>query len=246
MTVEDNLSKLADPNRGRLVAVALSPNGRNFRLFTGMGGRSEASKNRYYQVLEDLNGNGEFLKTAIYDYTKPGGDVLATLYVAQRSWGPWHVASNGEQTDGIGVALASGAHFERAQRQYQHEGPKNGNTPRITAAVNKDESYIWIGQILPDQDNLALSQYRGHRFHIVPGYGLFTATYDGKSGTDANYDNPWIFPVHKTLEEDMDEIWNTWDPNTKGNLSGKEIERGSGRFFYSLRSIHPILTPTIG
>lgn len=249
----ESIARLSDPNRGRIVAVSLSPDARSYRLFTGMGGRSTGSKNRYYQPVEDLNGYGTCIKTAVLDPSIQVGDPSATLYDAQRAWDGWHVASNGEQTIGIALALALDVPFDQVQRQYKNEGPKNDYTARITGAINPDYAYGYMGQIIRRPENHAESVYRTHLFWInpdieleldqgyflEPGHGLLTATYDGRGGTDPNYDHPWEVLLLGSLEENMDRLWNAWDPNTRANLVGKEIERESGRYIYAFRSIHP-------
>ena len=91
-STHQTIDKLADPNRGRLVAVGISPDGRSARLFTGMGGRSAGSKNRYYQEVEDLNREPDYVRTAVHDPTIQIGDPSATIYIAQRSRKGWHVS----------------------------------------------------------------------------------------------------------------------------------------------------------
>lgn len=248
-----NLTTLADPNRGRFVIIGLSKE-RNWQIYTGMGGRSPGSKNRYYQELEDLNGYGNYIRTAVHDLNLQQGDPSATLYIAQRDRKGWHVASNGEQTEGISIAIASGNNrsrwdeekdrFERGQRLYKNEGKKNAYTSRISAAVSYNENYAFMGEIVREQVDHENSQYRFYYLGAGAGTGLnprqafIIYTYDGKGGTDPDYEGPRRITLSGTLEENMDLIWNTWDSKTKAGLVGKEIERGSGRFTYSFRSIH--------
>ncbi len=244
-TSAENLAKLADPNRGRIVGIGLSEDGESYRLFTGMGGRSDGSKNRYYQRVTDLNGNGIYIRTAVHDPSKQQGDPSATLYVAHRSWNGCHVASNGEQTDGISFALAFNIRFKDAHRKYKNEGPKNDYTPRITVALAEAPKRIYIGQIIPNPGNPVESYYKEFELFrsstdcLEPGLLVFTTTYDGKGGTGANHDRPWKVALRGNLEQNMETLWNAWDPNTRANLVGKEVNKGSGRFHYAFRSIHP-------
>jgi len=133
---QENFKALSAPYIGRIVIVGLSDDGRYWRLFTGMGGRSAGSNNRYYRLLPDLNGHGDYVKTEVHDPALQKGDPSTTLYIAHRSRKGWHVASNGEQTEGLSIALALGASFEEAQRLYLNEGPQADFTARISAAVN--------------------------------------------------------------------------------------------------------------
>lgn len=219
-----------------------------------MGGRSTGSKNRIYQEIPDLNGNANYLKTAIYNTSGDTGNATATLYVAQRSREGWHVASNGEQTDGISTALAVAPagewleYFQRGQRLYRDEGPQNAYTPRITAAASADHpTEVFMGQIIRDPEQ-GDDVYRAHSlvrdFELKAGEAYMLTTYDGKGGTDANRDNPWGFRLEGSMQGDMDKIWEQWDPETKGNLAGKEVNMKTGEVTYLLRSIHTEL-PTL-
>jgi hypothetical protein len=267
MPVTEALEKISDPNRGRIVAGEVSVDDEFYRLYVGYGGRSPGSKNRYTIFLPDLNEWGDIARTAVYNTTDPTlqrGRPEATLYNAQRGWGNWHVASNGEQTDGIGATLlaldglvlrsADGTilneveHFKIAQRAYHHEGPKNDNTPRITAAIKRtaESNTIFMGRIfcLPDSPKTAqrlrwILGANDEDFPLEPGFGYLQSTYDGKGGVGTNFEDPWMMQFGKTLEDGMDIIWDKWDPNTRANLIGKEINKKTGEIRYVTKSIHP-------
>lgn len=243
-SLEHNLATLADLNRGRLVIVGLSEEG-NWRLFTGMGGRSPESKNRYYQQLPDLNGHGDYIRTTVHDPLLQQGDPQATLYIAQRGRDGWYVASNGEQTEGISIALALGKNFMDGQYLYGNEGKDNGYTSRISAAVRPDRHTAIMGKIVRQKLNPIDSFYKCYSIgkeslpDLESGEAYIIYTYDGKGGLEPDEECPRKILLPGTLEESMDLIWNKWDPKTKAGLVGKEIERGSDRFKYSFRSIHP-------
>lgn len=248
----ETLAKLGDPNRGRLVAVGLAPDGEHYREFTGMGGRSPKSKNRFYDIRHSRF--GDFIKTAIHDPSlyaaEPDPEVevqraAANLYVVHKSMGGWHVAANGEQSEGILQALLDGKTFRAGQSGYTNEGKANDYTSRISVAVHDSRpNTMMMGRISRDPDNFENSlddvwHLSDRESALMPGEAWLTVTYDGKGGTDPTYDNPWPFTLKGTLEEDMEAIWEAWDPNTRANLAGKEIEIGSGRFRYLITSIHP-------
>ncbi len=250
-TSEANLQKLADPNRGRIVAVSLSADGEKYRLFTGMGGRSDGSKNRYYSIVSDMNGQGDYVRTAVHDPNLQKGDPSATLYVAQRSWRGWHVASNGEQTEGIAFSLATGGGFADGQTLYKNEGQKNEYTARITVATHRLKDYAYIGKIVSKPESPDDSTYHvwkpelsSESMSLNPGEGYYTVTYDGtldengKPDTKPNYEDPWGILLPDSLEDALDAIWEKWHGETRANLVGKEIDRNTGLFTYSRRSIH--------
>jgi len=242
--LEENFEFLSAPYIGRIVAVGLSEDGNAWRLFTGMGGRSAGSNNRYYRQLPDLNGHGDYIKTEVHDPALQKGDPSTTLYVAHRSRRGWHVASNGEQTEGICIALALGRSFEEGQRLYRNEGPNADYTARITAAVHVNGSSAIMGKIVRNpqcfDESIYYSYYLGPgcELSLNPGEAYFTATYDGKGGTDPDYLPPRKILLRGSLEESMDMLWNKWKHN-KAGLAGKEIDRMTGEFRYAFRSIHP-------
>lgn len=239
-----NLQKLEDPNRGRLVFELNSYDGESYRLIDGMGGRSVGSKNRYYDFVPDLNNGGEIVKTAVHDPELQVGNAAATLYTAIRGCGNLHVASNGEQTEGILISMALGTGFEAGQRLYKNERQQNGYTARITAALNRTLDFAYIGKITSIPENPDESTYEVWRpgidasMSFNPGEGYFTSTYDGKGDLGPNYEPPWGVLLRGNLEDNLDEIWSRWDPNTRGNLVGKEINKKTGEVKYARRSIH--------
>lgn len=245
-TSAETLENLSHPNRGRIVAVGKSPDGQSFRLLAGMGGRSAGSKNRYYQQVADLNGNPDYIRTAVHDLSGQTGDASATLYVAQRSWRGWHVASNGEQTEGIAVAMAmTGSYgFKSGQELYNNEGEQNAYTSRITVACSEDRPRIaYMGKIVsiletPEDSTYDVFLLGAYDHPLGKSEAYMTTTYDGHGGTDANREQPWGFLLHDYLEEDMDALWEAWDPNTRANLVGKQVSLYTGEVTYSFRSIH--------
>lgn len=241
--VQQNLESLSAPYIGRIVVVGLSEDGKWWRLFTGMGGRSAGSNNRYYRQLADLNGHGDYVKTEVNDPALQKGDPSTTLYIAHRSRRGWHVASNGEQTEGISIALALGVSFEQAQRLYLNEGPSADYTARISAAVKVGEDFAIMGRIVRNPQCFAESIYNsyyigsGYELGLNPGEAYFITTYDGRGGTDADYLPPRKILLPGSLEDSMDRLWGAWKQN-KAGLAGKEIQRESGVFRYAFRSIH--------
>lgn len=250
----ENFRKLLDPNRGRIVGITKSPDGRYVRMFGGMGGRSDGSKNRYYQRLPDLMDGGiyENIRTTVHDPNIQRGIAESTLYVAHKIRREWRGVSNAEVTDGLVASVAGGLEFRRALKVYDNEGPKNDHTPVIAVVVHKDGKRGWFGQILPIPINPEKSTYQVTPFgtesvndlRFEPGDGYFTVTYDGSPGPEgkgdviANRERPWWIPAAETLEGDLDNFWNHWHEGTKANLFGVEYEIGSERYTISGRSIH--------
>lgn len=239
------LEDLGRPNPGRLVGVGLSEDAKSIRLITLMGGRSENSRNRFYKVYEDMNGHGDFVMTAIHDLSRPTGDPATTLYIAHRHRRGWHVASNGEQTEGISIGLALGCGFLKPQELYDHEGEKADCTTRITVAVLPAQRYAVIGKVVPDQDNKSLSVGQvfkigeGRARNLEAGIYHFTTTYVGDGTTAANYQPPFRDYIPGNINEVADAIWEAFDPNTKSGLALKDVDVSTGEWKYAFRSIHP-------
>lgn len=239
-----NLQKLQEPNSGRILISAITSESRFYWEIGGMGGRSEGSKNRYYKFRDHLGRDLTNAKTEVHDedLQKGKGPADATLYVAQGRFGNWDVASNGKQTEGVGEALAGGKSFEDGQNEYENEGPENDYTARITIATNYKTHEMILGKIVSKPDNPAESTYHtwrvGRELQPIYGGGYLIRTYDGKGGLGANYEDPLPVLLPDDFEEAIDLIWQNWDPNTRGNLLGKEIDRLTGAFRYMARSIH--------
>ena len=103
-----------------------------------------------------------------------------------------------------------------------------------------------MGTIVKDMDS-DMDKYFAYRWNtrfsqdLRSGEAYLTATYDGKGGTEPNHEDPWGFLLNTTLKQDMDRLWDAWDPGTRANLVGKEVGlkgRKGERVVYSMRSIH--------
>lgn len=234
----EGLEFLSQPYIGRLVIVGLGETG-HLRLITGMGGRSEGSNNRFYQLLEDRNKHGLLVRTAVHDSSKQKGDPSTTLYTAHRHVRGVHVASNGEQTDGICYSMASGVPFSKIHELYETEGPDTDYTARITGVTFYENFWFQLGRVERDRDDHAKSVPKEWKTMIPNnrGVGFLITTYNGEGGTEPNYKDPLKVPLPGSLEDTMDLLWGTWTRNRSG-LCGKEVEQnGSNRFTFATRSI---------
>ena len=205
-----------------------------------------------------MNGHGPFVRTVVHDLSKPHGDAAATLYIAHRQRITdepelaWSTAGNGEQVEGISVALAVGASFDSGQWLYKNEGPKNAYTARITTAVQPAGNIAYIGAIRSDKyGDPNNSTHRTYRYNIEgrkswesndgtisPGEGFYITTYNGEGGTDTYDGDPMRILMPGKLDDMLDELWAAADPNTKVGLAGKEINSKTGEVRYGLRSIY--------
>lgn len=239
LELQMNLEELSNSNKGRIAVVGKSEEG-DWRLFVGMGGRSAGSRNRYYQVVEDINGYGDYIRTAVQEMSLQTGDPTTTLYIAHRQRCGWHVASNGEQTEGISVALALGLDFEQGQGLYITEGPKADYTARISTAVHENKDFALMGKIVRGLEDHSESLYQTYPLYdIQPGEAYWISTYKGDGTTEPCYQPPKKILLPGSLEESMDLLWQAYSPDIKAGLVGKEIEKESKSFVYSFRSIHP-------
>lgn len=209
------------------------------------------TRNRYYQLLEDLSGHGDYIKTAVHDPSKVVGDPSTTLYIAHRQRNNCHVVSNGEQTEGISVALALAMKwgiqydtaFAHAQGLYQTEGPKADYTARVSAAMWAGRSFpgdvAVMGRIVRDPKDSTQSIYQVWKLELKPGEFYWISTYAGDGTTGPSYDPPRQILLPGDFEENMDMIWGAYSPDIRAGLVGKEIIKGSDRFRYLFKSIHP-------
>jgi hypothetical protein len=180
----------------------------------------------------------------------------------------WDVFSNGAQTLDIAYFLVSSNDFNRGQKRWLNEGFETKFTSRITGAVCSTEDRAMMGRIVSKIEKPEDSDYfvyyitpddrtgKDSDFVLKNGEIVVTTTYDGthsinngkiEANIDPNRDNPQKLWLPGNLEQSMDNIWTAWDADcekigieeTKANLLGIDIQRGSGRLTFAMRSIHP-------
>lgn len=126
------LSSNAYPGRG--ILLGRSADNKNAVIAYFIMGRSVNSRNRIFSNTEDG------IKTEAFDASKME-DPSLIIYHPVRVFEGKTIVTNGDQTDTIRDALASGHCFRHAlmTREFEPDGPNF--TPRISGMVEKNGSY---------------------------------------------------------------------------------------------------------
>jgi len=231
--LENNYQKLGFRYPGRGIIVGLDETGTNWRQLSFIGGRSESSKNRIYRFSDDSgNSLSRAVQTDYFDPTKDQGDPEKVIYTTMLSNSFCHVVSNGRQTNTIAEDLLHGADLDYAQRKWENEGVSGGHTSRISGVCFTIGEHIVMGRISHNPLDKKLSIYNTFDLTTLPGFGFFLTTYDGMGELEPSRLEPTPISLAGTLEENLEKLWKTLDPQTRVSAAAREIERGSGRLRY--------------
>ncbi|HBQ64528.1 MAG TPA: inosine monophosphate cyclohydrolase [Clostridiales bacterium] len=220
-----NLSRLSQntyPGRGIILGV--TPDDRKFVQVYWIMGRSENSRNRIF-VQEE----GEVC-TRAFDPSKVK-DPSLIIYSPVRSYGDFHVVSNGDQTDTVVEALRRGRTFESALSGRTFEPDSPNYTPRITGImeVGGMDGYklaiIKPGESGPETCLRAFYHYDS----VIPGFGHCIHTYTGDGDPLPAFDGePYLLPMPAKTEETLHLYWEALNPENRISLLVKQIHRETG------------------
>jgi len=178
MSVYDlnNLQELLQQNTypGRGIVIGVSEDGKNAVSAYFIMGRSANSRNRVFREME----NGDLI-TAPFDESKVE-DPSLIIYNAVRKFGNHLIVTNGDQTDTIYDALASGKSFLDACETRQFEPDAPNLTPRISGVlVFPGTGLRYQMSILKsaDAEGTACNRYY-FRYTGLAGVGHFLHTYN--------------------------------------------------------------------
>ena len=143
--ISEILKGNAYPGRG--ILVGRSEDGKSAVCAYFIMGRSVNSRNRVFKE------EGEGIRTEAFDESKLS-DPSLIIYAPVRVLGSRTVITNGDQTDTVYEALASGGTFEGALRTREFEPDAPNYTPRISALVDTADggfihTYMMDGDPLP-------------------------------------------------------------------------------------------------
>lgn len=212
---------------GRGIIIGLSPNSKKLVQVYWIMGRSDNSRNRIFEV-----DNG-FVRTRAYDESKMTDPSLIIYYPAKHYEGR-HIITNGDQTDTIMNALASGGSFEDAlnTRFYEPDGPNF--TPRISGiAGTKGDQYCYKLSIVKSYNNTEASCLRQY-FHYekgIPGTGhcIHTYTTDGNPLPSFSGE-PYEMELFDDIGKTADYYWDALNTDNRISLLVKFIRIEDGSF----------------
>ncbi|MCP4130215.1 MAG: inosine monophosphate cyclohydrolase [bacterium] len=233
---EQNISNLSkNPYPGRGIIIGLTPDSAHYVQVYWIMGRSENSRNRVF-----VNDNGT-VKTSAFDESKMK-DPSLIIYNSNRSFGEYHIVSNGDQTDTIYDALNDGTDFLQSLNSRTFEPDAPNFTPRISGLINPVNSgYVYQLSILKALNNneAACSKQFFNYETGIAGYGHCIHTY----ATDGNpippfEGEPYLVELFNDIKETGEFYWEKLDQDNKVSLVVKFINRSSGEAAYQVINKH--------
>ena len=230
----DWLASTSYPGRG-LVVGSTADGTASVQLYWTMG-RSRESRNR--RLVRESDGT---VRVAVADAGAgmAGGDERLLLYramcaVRRRDGSVTHVVSNGDQTDTIAAALATGDTFAAAFACRDVEPDSPHYTARIAGAVTMGEvpgsrgyelAIVKSGGGEPRQSTCQHFRYRSAR----PGWGHCITTYEGDGSPLPPFEGePFLLPLAATPRSAVRELWELLDRANRVSAAAKFIDRTGG------------------
>ncbi|AGA59149.1 IMP cyclohydrolase-like protein [Thermobacillus composti KWC4] len=239
----DNLKAEAEANAealksnrypGRGIIIGMTPDGTRLVQVYWIMGRSENSRNRIFVLEEDGS-----VRTEARDPAKLTDPSLIIYYPVRQSGGA-HIVTNGDQTDTIADAIASGGTFEDALRTRTFEPDAPNFTPRISGIVQPgDKSAAYKLAILKsNRGNEALAQRHFFTYEQpLAGFGHLIHTYQGDGNPLPSFEGePKLVPLFDDAEQTLEYYWKRLDEENRISLLVKTIPVGGGEAAITIRN----------
>ncbi|UVI27994.1 IMP cyclohydrolase [Paenibacillus spongiae] len=212
------------PCPGRGIIIGLTPSQCHYVQVYWIMGRSENSRNRIFKQ------EGTSVVNEAYDPAKMT-DPSLIIYRPIMEEGPYHIVTNGDQTDTIVKGLKTGVSFETSLLAREYEPDPPHYTPRISGVIdmNHRNYTLSILKTANQQPGLCIRNfYKYDRF--TPGTGHCIHTYareeDGVLLTYAG--EPYELPLPETIEESLSYYWSLLDEHNRVSLLVKHIDARTG------------------
>lgn len=220
---------------GRGIIIGMSPDSNFMVQIYWTAGRSENSQNRVI-----INENG-FIKTKAY-IDKELINPSLIIYYAAKDLGPYHIISNGEQTDTIYDSLLANESFESAINQWEFEHDPPLYTPRISGLVdvnNKKNSYkLSINKSINNDPNYCIRNFYTYET-AVPGIGHCIHTYESIGDSISSFNGePFMLKTFNDIDKTIDYYWKILNDDIKVAMYVKFINIQTGKFEFRLKNRH--------
>jgi hypothetical protein len=219
---------------GRGIIIGMTPDGTKLVQVYWIMGRSENSRNRIFVLEADGS-----VRTEARDPAKLT-DPSLIIYHPVRVAGGAHIVTNGDQTDTIADAIASGGTFEHALRTRTFEPDAPNFTPRISGIVepgNPKAAYKLA--ILKSNRGIGTLAQR-HFFTYeqpIAGYGHLIHTYQGDGNPLPSFEGePKLVPLFDDPNRTLDYYWERLDEENRISLLVKTIPAGGGEAAITIRN----------
>jgi hypothetical protein len=222
---EKNADKLKEnPYPGRGIVLGLTPDGGKLVQIYWIMGRSENSRNRIF-ALEN-----SFVRTRAYDESKVK-DPSLIIYYPLKAFGPYHIISNGDQTDTVYDSLKTGGSFEEALMTRTFEPDSPNFTPRITGLTLLGGRNTYSLSILKSQqgnpDTCIRSFFNYEK--PIPGLGHCIHTYENDGEPLPSFNGePYLMPIPDNIDQALIEYWELLNNDNRISLLVKTIEIRTG------------------
>jgi hypothetical protein len=216
-----------NPYPGRGIVIGLTPDGTRMVQVYWIMGRSENSRNRIF--VREENG---FVRTEAKDPAKLT-DPSLIIYYPVRHIGQAHIVTNGDQTDTIFDALASGRTFEQALTSRTFEPDAPNYTPRISGVIDLEDKHcaykLSILKTNAGNPEQTLRQFF-HYEQPVPGFGHCIHTYAGDGNPLPSFEGePFLVPLYDDIGETAQTYWDMLDADNRISLLVKTIRFDNGQ-----------------
>lgn len=211
---------------GRGIAIAKSPDGAKIFIGYWIMGRSENSRNRVFDVVEERGG----IETRAADPAKLA-DPSLIIYNPVLKLGQTHIVTNGDQTDTIYDMLSSGHSFEDALRTRTFEPDAPNYTPRISGIVYADGSYQLSILKSADGNGESVQRYFFDYPQPVAGEGHFISTYKCNGNPIPSFDGePLRFACADSIQAFAHGLWENLNNDNKVSLFARVIDLESNSY----------------
>jgi len=222
LNLEDLLR--GNPYPGRGILFGCSEDGKRTIIVYFIMGRSENSRNRIFEKVNDG------IRTAAYDPSKIT-DPSLIIYHPVRVFGSRTIVTNGDQTDTILNHLTQGSDFHAALQTREYEPDAPNYTPRISGIAEPNGGYLLSILKTTEGDPERCHRYFYEYSIAIPGLGHFLSTYE----TDGDplpsfYGEP--VPVSITDSNNLEAyaigIWDALNEVNKVSLYVRERDLSNG------------------
>lgn len=217
----DKLPDILEENRypGRGIVLGVTPAGAATVLYFIMG-RSANSRNRVFTQKD----SGIVTEAADLSAME---DPSLIIYAPVRVWGDTTIVTNGDQTDTVYDALASGGSFEQALGRRTFEPDAPNYTPRISGVLQRAKNgFAYKLSIIKSNSGDAKSVQRFYYDYPqpLPGQGHFIHTYRQDGDPLPSFaGEPRAAEIPDDIETFGRMVWDSLDPENKVSLFVRRI-----------------------
>lgn len=218
---------------GRGLALGMTADGQSLAAVYFIMGRSSNSRNRVFVP------DGDQIRIEPYD-KGAGGDRSLTIYQPMATVGDCFILSNGDQTDTVAEALASGGTFEGALRTRAFEPDAPNFTPRISGMLNLGTGAARLSVLRAGDSDGTRCDRLFYEYAAARGEGRFLHTYQGDGHPLPPFrGEPARVTVPDSPEAFAEELWDALNRDNRVALCVRYMDIGGGVSRLVIKNRHP-------